>query len=244
MQLHHRRTTVEIFGFWLLWALVCTALPGRAEEARTPVTVLCLGDSLTEGYGLDAKQAYPAVLEARLHAQGYGHVRVINAGISGSTSASAVSRLKWQMRAQPDVLILELGANDGLRGVGVEDTRKNLRAAIAMAQERETLVLLAGMKMPPNYGPSYTREFEETFFLFPGIGECTTFVAKEFGLQQCLGKGRAVDLEKRKFRAPTEGMYSLGNDLFPNATFSTHQHRRRITGGDFPNHIDNFFHRL
>jgi acyl-CoA thioesterase-1 len=172
MQLHHRRTTVEIFGFWLLWALVCTALPGRAEEARTPVTVLCLGDSLTEGYGLDAKQAYPAVLEARLHAEGYEHVRVINAGISGSTSASAVSRLKWQMRAQPDVLILELGANDGLRGVGVEDTRKNLRAAIAMAQERETLVLLAGMKMPPNYGPSYTREFEETFSLLgelPGV---------------------------------------------------------------------------
>jgi acyl-CoA thioesterase-1 len=166
MRRNERRTTVEFLGLGLALAatLVLQAGPVRAEDAPPePLTVLCLGDSLTEGYGLPPKQSYPAVLEARLHEQGYSHVRVINAGISGSTSASAVSRLKWQMRARPDVLILELGANDGLRGVSVEDTRKNLAAAIAMAQEAGTRVLLAGMKMPPNYGPNYTRDFEQTF---------------------------------------------------------------------------------
>lgn len=184
MQPHHRRTTVEILRLALAGALVCSALSALAgalvcsalsalaEEPPAPLTILCLGDSLTEGFGVAPKHAYPAVLEARLHAEGYEHVRVINAGISGSTSASAVSRLKWQMRARPDVLILELGANDGLRGVRVGDTRKNLAAAIALAQKGGTRVLLAGMKMPPNYGPEYTRDFEQTFTLLgaqPGV---------------------------------------------------------------------------
>jgi len=161
MRQERRKTTVEIGALCLAFASACLALVAQAEEA--PLTVLCLGDSLTEGFGLDPEQAYPAVLEQRLHAQGYRHVSVVNAGISGSTSASAVRRLKWQMRADPDVLILELGANDGLRGVPVEETRKNLAAAIALAKEKGARVLLAGMKMPPNYGPKYTRDFERVF---------------------------------------------------------------------------------
>ena len=141
----------------------CRPSATPADEATAPLTILCLGDSLTEGYGLEPDHAYPAVLEQRLHAEGYSRVRVINAGISGSTSASAVRRLEWQLRANPDVLILELGANDGLRGVPVEETRKNLTAAIALAQQKGTRVVLAGMQMPPNYGPDYTREFARVF---------------------------------------------------------------------------------
>jgi len=163
MQQKQRRTAVEISVLWLLAAVAGLAAGAPADEAMAPITVLCLGDSLTEGYGLEADQAYPAVLEQRLHAEGYSRVRVINAGISGSTSASAVRRLEWQLRANPDVLILELGANDGLRGVPVDETRKNLAAAIALAQEKGTQVLLAGMQMPPNYGPEYTREFARVF---------------------------------------------------------------------------------
>ena len=163
MQRRYLRTTVEIGSAWLAAALLLLAGGAQAEGAREPFTVLCLGDSLTEGFGLAPDQAYPAVLAERLHAQGHSHVRVVNAGISGSTSASAVRRLKWQMRASPDVLILELGANDGLRGVPVDATRKNLSAAIALAREKGTKVLLAGMKMPPNYGPQYTRDFERVF---------------------------------------------------------------------------------
>jgi len=158
-----RRTALEIGALWLAVAVAGLATAAPADDAKAPVTVLCLGDSLTEGYGLAADQAYPAVLEKRLHAEGYSRVRVVNAGISGSTSASAVRRLEWQMRAKPDVLILELGANDGLRGVPVDETRKNLAAAIALAQQNDTHVLLAGMKMPPNYGPEYTREFARIF---------------------------------------------------------------------------------
>jgi len=163
MRQKQRRTALEIGVVWLFAAIAGVVAGAPADEVKTPVTVLCLGDSLTEGHGLPADQAYPAVLEQRLHAGGHARVRVINAGISGSTSASAVRRLEWQLRANPDVLILELGANDGLRGVPVAETRKNLAAAIALAKGRGTHVLLAGMQMPPNYGPDYTREFARVF---------------------------------------------------------------------------------
>jgi acyl-CoA thioesterase-1 len=131
--------------------------------ARGETRILCLGDSLTEGYGVELEVAFPARLERRLKELGHADVRVINAGISGATSASAVSRLKWQLRVPPEIMILALGANDGLRGVSVEEMRKNLDAAIALALNSGVRVLLAGMKLPPNYGHEYTRDFESTF---------------------------------------------------------------------------------
>jgi acyl-CoA thioesterase-1 len=149
----------------LLLALLLLAVP-LAAGART--TILCLGDSLTEGYGVDPQRAWPALLEQRLRALGHADVRVVNAGISGATSASAVSRLRWQLKAQPDVLILALGANDGLRGLDLAQTRRNLGEAIALAKQSGLRVLLAGMKLPPNYGPEYTRDFER---LFPELAE-------------------------------------------------------------------------
>ena len=111
-------------------ALVC--LLGAGPGAG-PV-ILCLGDSLTEGYGVEPEQAFPSLLEARLRANGHPGARVINAGISGSTSASAAQRLRWQLRSRPDVLVLALGANDGLRGVDLAATRKHLGQAIAYAR--------------------------------------------------------------------------------------------------------------
>lgn len=124
--------------------------------------IVCLGDSLTEGYQVLPEQAYPALLEARLHELGHD-VRVVNAGISGSTSASGVSRLGWQLRADPDIVILSLGGNDGLRGLALTQTRENLSRAITLAQSKGAVVILAGMKIPPNYGLDYTREFEQIF---------------------------------------------------------------------------------
>jgi acyl-CoA thioesterase-1 len=141
----------------LLAALLLGAAPSDG-----PV-VLCLGDSLTEGQGVAPEQAWPSVLERRLRASGHPGARVVNAGISGSTSASAVSRLKWQLRAQPDLLILALGANDGLRGVDVAATRRNLDEAIRLARDAGVRVVLAGMQLPPNYGPAYTRDFRALF---------------------------------------------------------------------------------
>jgi acyl-CoA thioesterase-1 len=125
-------------------------LAGTAASTEPVTTILCLGDSLTEGYGLAPEHAYPSVLERRLR-------------ISGSTSASAVSRLEWQLRAGPDVLILALGGNDGLRGLDLAATRRNLSAAIELAKGRGVRVILAGMKLPPNYGPAYTGDFERLF---------------------------------------------------------------------------------
>jgi acyl-CoA thioesterase-1 len=134
-----------------------------AAPARTTLTVLCLGDSLTEGYGLAQGDAYPALVERRLHAEGRTDVRVINAGISGSTSASGPARLRWQLRGKPDVLLLALGANDGLRGVDLEATRRSLDEVVRLARSAGLRVLIAGMKLPPNYGQAYTRAFERMY---------------------------------------------------------------------------------
>jgi acyl-CoA thioesterase-1 len=134
-----------------------------AATAQAEVRVLCLGDSLTEGYGVAPEESYPAILERRLHAAGREDVRVVNAGISGSTTASATSRLRWQLRAEPDVLILALGGNDGLRGLDLAETKRNLSQAITLARENDVGVVLAGMKIPPNYGPEYTGAFERIF---------------------------------------------------------------------------------
>lgn len=132
-------------------------------NARAELTVLCLGDSLTEGYGLALDEAYPALVERRLHAEGRTDVRVINAGISGSTSASGPARLRWQLRGQPHVLLLALGANDGLRGVDLAATRRNLDEVVRLAREAGLRILIAGMKLPPSYGEDYTRAFERMY---------------------------------------------------------------------------------
>ena len=126
--------------------------------------ILALGDSLTEGFGVEKEEAYPYLLEQALMEKGYTQIRVINAGISGSTSASAVSRLKWYLRAKPKIMILALGANDGLRGLSVENMKKNLGNAIELAQSKNIRILLAGMQMPLNYGKSYTDAFKKTYF--------------------------------------------------------------------------------
>lgn len=139
-----------------------------AAAASAGPVVLCLGDSLTEGFGVAPEQSYPSLLERRLRAGGREDARVVNAGISGSTTASAVSRLRWQLRAEPDVVILALGGNDGLRGLDLEQTRRNLSEAIALARSKDVRVVLAGMKLPPNYGPDYTRRFEA---IFPALAE-------------------------------------------------------------------------
>lgn len=131
---------------------------------RAETTILMLGDSLTEGTGLKKNQAYPYLVEQKLRAQGFSSIKVINAGVSGSTSASALSRLKWHLRSTPEILLLALGANDGLRGLSTAQMKRNLAKTIKLALSKGVRVVLAGMKMPPNYGAEYTREFEKVFY--------------------------------------------------------------------------------
>lgn len=141
---------------------VALAFALSAEPAGAQ-TVVCLGDSLTEGFGVAPEESYPSLLESRLREAGHEDVRVVNAGTSGSTSASAVSRMRWQLRARPDLVVLALGANDGLRGLDLAATEKNLAQAIALARAEGVTVVLAGMKLPTNYGPEYTARFEGLF---------------------------------------------------------------------------------
>lgn len=130
-------------------------------------TVLVMGDSLTEGYQLAKEEAYPYLMEQELKKK-HPDIKVINGGISGSTSASAPKRLEWYLRAKPDIMILALGANDGLRGLKVEETQKNLDFVITKAKSLGIKIILAGMRMPPNYGKDYTKNFDA---LFPSLAK-------------------------------------------------------------------------
>ena len=142
-------------------ALVALLLPAPVP-AQEPV-IVALGDSLTAGLGVAADEAYPALLEARLAREGLGRYRVVNAGVSGDTTAGALRRLDWVLRARPAIVVVALGANDGLRGLPVAAMRDNLVAIVTRLREAGVRVLLAGMRLPPNYGAEYTREFAAAF---------------------------------------------------------------------------------
>ena len=138
-----------------------------ATSARPAATVsrsrlVVLGDSLTAGLGVSPEEAYPAVLQARLDKAGYD-VEVLNAGVSGDTTAGGLRRLDWSMDGQIAMLIVALGGNDGLRGLPVAEIKRNLKKIIETATERDVSVLLAGMEAPPNFGPTYTRNFRQVF---------------------------------------------------------------------------------
>lgn len=132
--------------------------------APAPGVILFLGDSITAGYGLDLDQAFPALIQEKIDAQRWNY-RVINAGQSGDTSAGGLNRIDWLLKNRIDVLVLELGANDGLRGLPAETTSKNLQAIIDRTRGKypEAKIIVAGMKVPPNMGGEYGRKFEAVF---------------------------------------------------------------------------------
>jgi acyl-CoA thioesterase I len=145
---------------FVLFTLVIVALSARAE---TPV-ILVFGDSISAGYGLEhVGQGWVALLQTRLKQQGYGY-QVINASVSGETTAGGLARLPRALALhQPKIVILELGGNDGLRALPVEQMRANLTKMIELSTAAGARVLLLGMRMPPNYGPDYTRQFSAVF---------------------------------------------------------------------------------
>jgi acyl-CoA thioesterase-1 len=137
---------------------------GESAPREEPLegTIVCMGDSLTEGLGVQESSAYPARLEGLLRQAGF-RWRVVNAGISGETSSGALSRTDWVMTLDPDIVILETGANDGLRGIDPGLMEKNIDAIVGKFRGRGVTVVLAGMKMLLNLGPEYTREFEAVY---------------------------------------------------------------------------------
>jgi acyl-CoA thioesterase I len=143
---------------WSFISLLFLALPLRAE----PVTILALGDSLFAGYGLDQPQSYPAQLEVALKAKGLD-VKVLNAGVSGDTAAQGAARLGWALSDDVDAVIVELGANDALRGLPPEQAEAALNEIAKTISDKKLPLLLMGMRAPPNMGPDYAQKFEPMF---------------------------------------------------------------------------------
>ncbi len=133
-----------------------------AEPAASRPRIVALGDSLTAGLGLEPDQAYPALLQKRLDAAGLKY-EVVNAGVSGDTSAGGLRRLDWALDGDVKVLIVALGGNDALRGLPVEQLRQNLTTIVERAKARRIQVILAGMEAPPNFGAAYTATFRQTY---------------------------------------------------------------------------------
>jgi acyl-CoA thioesterase-1 len=148
-----RRSLIVSFGLILL---ACPLL-----AAGRPLLV-CYGDSITAGYGLDAGQSFPGALERDLNARGY-HYQVINQGTSGTTTKDATAGLGSILRLHPAVVIVEFGGNDGLRGLPLAETRRNLDQVLTALKDAHIGILLAGITLPPNYGPDYIRQFDRLF---------------------------------------------------------------------------------
>ena len=148
-------------------------------------TILFYGDSLTAGYGLSPEEAFPALIEKAL-LKDNRKIKVINAGLSGETSAGGLSRIDWALRQPVDIFVLELGANDGLRGLPLDQTRKNLQSIIdrVIAKYPKAKIVLAGMMVPPNMGKTYSDEFKK---IYPGLAEKNKAVLIPFLLDGVAG---------------------------------------------------------
>ncbi len=158
-----KRFSFLVFIFLGLGAAYCPGALSSLAASEHSTRVLIIGDSISAGLGVEIEQAYPSVLQNLLEQKEIRKVIVNNASISGSTSASAVSRLRWFLRVKPDILLLALGANDGLRGLSTAEMSRNLNNAIILAEKNNIRIILAGMELPPNYGPEYTKRFRNVF---------------------------------------------------------------------------------
>ncbi len=169
------------------------------QTSVNPKVILFFGDSLTAGYGLAPEQAFPALVESHC-ASNEKSCKAINAGLSGETSAGGLSRIDWVLRQPVDVFVLELGANDGLRGLPVDQTEKNLQAIIdkVKAKYPRAKIVIAGMMVPPNMGPEYSSQFQK---IFPALAKKNNATLIPFLLEGVAG------LEK----------LNLGDGIHPNA---------------------------
>ncbi len=160
------RVLLLLTGFILLACIGCS----REEEKElmvesdkvNEIIIVAVGDSLTAGYGLSEEDSYPAVLGRKLKSDGY-NCRVINSGVSSETSSGTLSRIDWVLGLNPDIVILETGANDGLRGIDLNMVEKNLRKILFRLNDAEVITVLAGMKMVSNLGPVYVKKFNAIY---------------------------------------------------------------------------------
>ena len=204
-----KKRYVTVLLVLMVWG---TFIPGifPAAWGIPKIKILFLGDSITAGYGVAKEDAYPALLGQTLESLGIHHVEIINGSISGSTTASALSRLKWFQKASPDILVLALGANDGLRGLSVENMEDNLGRAISFAKNNNMNVILGGMQIPPNYGPEYADAFKQ---VFTTLAEDHEIVLIPFLLE---GVGGRSDMNQPDGIHPNrEGHQQIAKTVFP-----------------------------
>jgi acyl-CoA thioesterase-1 len=149
-----------IVSLWLI-LMACPALTAQRQAAARPILV-CYGDSITAGHGLQTGQSFPDALQRDLDAHGY-HYKVNNQGTSGATTKDAVAGLRSILLLHPAVVIVEFGGNDGLRGLPLEQTRRNLDAVLTALENAHIKILLAGITLPPNHGPDYIQQFDQLF---------------------------------------------------------------------------------
>lgn len=151
---------IKLFQCTILW-LIITTITLIAQEKKN---ILVFGDSITAGLGVDPEQAFPSILQQKIDSAGL-QFKVINAGLSGETSAGGLRRISWVLQRKVDIMILELGGNDGLRGIELQSTKKNLQQIITTAQNKypHIQIIIAGMQIPPNLGIEYTNEFVKLY---------------------------------------------------------------------------------
>ncbi len=173
------------------------------EQQQAPLTILALGDSLTEGLGVANEDNYPAQLETRLHEQGYKNAKVINSGLSGETSTGLVNRLDWVLQTKPDVTILTIGANDAIRGIDVATVEKNIRTAVKRLQDNGSEVILGGMQIYDNLGSDYVKSFAE---IYPRVAKDMNVTLIPFFLE---GVGGDPKLNQADAIHPTKEGYTI-----------------------------------
>lgn len=200
------RMTRLVAGLFAVWLLHCQFPSAFAADTNNLAhrTVLVLGDSLAAGYGVDPSAAFPALLQKRVDAAGLSFT-VINAGVSGDTTAGGLRRLDWLLRRPVEVVLLELGGNDGLRGLALDQTRSNLVTIIRKTREKNatTQIVLAGMQIPANMGPDYANGFRA---LFPEIAKAEGAALIPFLLE---GVGGVAELNQADQIHPTARGHEL-----------------------------------
>ena len=195
----------QIFRLFFVLGVITALFPDPVYSKEKAV-VLAFGDSLTADYGVKDEESYPSKLQEKISSAGFPH-KVVNAGVSGDTTAGGVRRIRWLMKHEPEIVILALGANDGLRGLSIDEMRKNLEIMITICREHNAQILLAGMKALPNYGEDYMREFET---VFPELAEKHDLIFLPFLLEGVAGEREYTQSDGLH---PLASGYSIITDL-------------------------------
>ena len=189
--------------------LASAAFAGISKNTKKKI--LILGDSITEGLGVERDEAFPTVLQNLFRKDGYGQIEVVGSGVSGATSASGPGRMKWLLKSKSDVLVLELGANDGLRGLKIDEMKSNLKKTIALAKENKMQVVLIGIKLPANYGRDYNEKFSRAF---ADVAKDEKIDFIPFFLEKLMAKSKVPLVQKDGLHPNAEGHKLIADEVY------------------------------